>query len=52
MAWAVRKGELERNKVSKEVLDIADGDMTDKEIKEFMVLKESSHLVDYLLNQL
>lgn len=36
MAYAVRKGKLERNKVSKEVLDIADGDMTDKEIKDFM----------------
>lgn len=52
MAWAVRKGELERSKVSKEVLDIADGDMTDQEIKEFMVLKESVGLRNYLLNQL
>lgn len=52
MAWAVRKGELERSKVSKEVLDIADGDMTDQEIKEFMALKESASLRDYLLNQL
>lgn len=40
MAWAVRKGELDRNKVSDEVLKIADSDMSDKEIKEFMVLKE------------
>lgn len=52
MAWAVRKGELKRSKVSKEVLDIADGDMTDQEIKEFMALKESASLRDYLLNQL
>jgi hypothetical protein len=52
MAWAVRKGELERSKVSKEVLDIVDGDMTDQEIKEFMVLKESVGLRNYLLNQL
>jgi len=52
MAWAVRKGELERSKVSKEVLNIADGDMTDQEIKEFMVLKESMSLKHYLLNQL
>lgn len=49
MAWAVRKGELARSKASKSVLDIADGDMTDEEIKEFMVLKEGlCHLVDYL----
>lgn len=51
MAYAVRKGKLERNKVSKEVLDIVDGDMTDQEIKDFMVLKES-HLIDYLRNKL
>lgn len=41
MAYAVRKGELERSKVTKSVLDIADGDMTDKEIKDFMELKEN-----------
>lgn len=41
MAYAVRKGELERSKVTKSVLDIADSDMTDKEIKDFMELKES-----------
>lgn len=41
MAYAVRKGELERNKVTKSVLDIADGDMTDEEIKDFMELKEN-----------
>lgn len=51
MAYAVRKGKLERSKVSKEVLDIVDGDMTDQEIKDFMVLKES-HLIDYLRNKL
>ena len=41
MAYAVRKGELERSKVTKTVLDIADSDMTDKEIKDFMELKEN-----------
>lgn len=41
MAYAVRKGELSRDKVTQSVLDIADGDMTDKEIKDFMELKES-----------
>lgn len=35
MALAVRKGELERSKVNKEVLDIVDGDMTNKEIEDF-----------------
>ena len=35
MALAVRRGELERSKVSKEVLDIVDGKMTDKEIEDF-----------------
>lgn len=52
MAWAVRKGELDRSKVSKEVLELADSDITDKELKEFMVLKESVSLVDYLKNNL
>lgn len=33
MAWAVRKGELPRNEVSKEILDIADGELSDKELK-------------------
>lgn len=51
MAWAVRKGELDRSKVSDEVLKIADSDMSDKEIKEFMILKESLSLRNYLLNQ-
>lgn len=41
MAYAVRKGELSRDKVTQSVLDIADGDMTDKEIKDFMELKEN-----------
>lgn len=47
MAYAVRKGKLARNKVTKSVLDIADGDMTDKELKEFMV-KESKSLMEYI----
>jgi len=51
MAWAVRKGDLDRSKVSDEVLKIADSDMSDKEIKEFMVLKESMSLRNYLSNQ-
>lgn len=50
MAYAVRKGKIARNKVTKAVLDIADGDMTDKEIKDFMV-KEST-LMDYIKEKL
>ena len=42
MALAVRKGDLEKSKVSKSVLDIVNGDMTDDEIKDFTVLKESN----------
>ena len=51
MAYAVRKGKLARNKVTKAVLDIADGDMTDKDIQEFMV-KEESTLMDYIKEKL
>lgn len=35
MALAVRRGELERSKVNKEVLGIVDSDMTNKEIEDF-----------------
>ncbi len=35
MALAVRKGELKRSEVGKEVLDIADGDMSTSEIEKF-----------------
>lgn len=35
MALAVRRGEMKRSEVYKEVLDIVDGDMTDKEIEDF-----------------
>ena len=35
MALAVRKGEMKRSDVWKEVLDIVDSDMTDKEIEDF-----------------
>ena len=41
MALAVRKGDLPRNKVWKSVLDIVDSDMTNKEIEDFTVMKES-----------
>ena len=35
MALAVRKGEMKRSEVDDNVLDIVDGDMTDKEIEDF-----------------
>lgn len=52
MTYAVRKGKLKRSEVTKSVLDIADGDMTDSEIKEFMELKESyiQDFENYMLN--
>lgn len=39
MALAVRKGEMKRDEVTKEVLDIVDGKMTDKEIEDFASTK-------------
>lgn len=49
MALAVRKGELKRTEVDKKVLKIVDSDMTDKQIADFTVLKESfSSLKDYI----
>ena len=35
MALAVRKGEMKRSDVNKKVLDIVDGDMSNKEIEDF-----------------
>jgi len=35
MALAVRKGEMKRSDVDKNVLDIVDGEMTNKEIEDF-----------------
>ena len=39
MAIAVRKKEMKRSEVDKEVLDIVDSDMTDKEIEDFAKTK-------------
>lgn len=52
MALAVRKGELKRSEVHQSVLDIVDSEMTNKEIEEFTVLKESSiiSLSEFLSN--
>lgn len=41
MAYAIRKGKLERNAVTQAVLDIVDSNMTDEQIKDFMELKEN-----------
>ena len=35
MALAVRKGEMKRSEVNKNVLDIVDSEMTNKEIEDF-----------------
>lgn len=51
MAHAVRKGELKRSEVSKEVLDIVDGKMTDKEIEDFAKTKHKG-LKEYLKEHL
>ena len=50
MAYAVRKGKLKRSEVHQSVLDIVDGDMTDQEIKDFMV-KECG-LTEYIKESL
>ena len=41
MAYAVRHGKINRNRVSQSVLDLADSDMTDEQLKHFFILKES-----------
>lgn len=47
MALAVRRGDIERSKVDQEVLDIADGKMTDKQIEDFAHTKHKG-LKEYL----
>ena len=41
MALAVRRGDMKRSDVWKEVLDIVDSDMTDKEIEDFASTKHN-----------
>ena len=50
LALAVRNGDLKREEVSKSVLDIVDGNMTNEQIKDFTVLEEALHisLSDYI----
>lgn len=51
IALAVRKGDMKRNEVDQSVLDIVDGDMTDKQIEDFA---STSHkgLKEHLLERL
>lgn len=49
IALAVRRGDIPRSKVDKAVLDIVDGDMTDKQIEDFAKYKS---LNEYLNEQL
>lgn len=42
MALAIRKGEMKRSDAWKEVLDIVDSDMTDKEIEDFASTKHDN----------
>lgn len=49
MALAVRRGELKRSDVDDVVLDIVDGDMTDKQIRDFAKTKNlKEHLQELL----
>lgn len=47
MALAVRRGKLKRSEVNKSVLDIVDGEMTNKEIEEFA--KSTNESLKYYL---
>lgn len=51
MALAVRRGELKRTEVEKEVLDIVDSDMTDKDIEDFASTKHKG-LKEYIKESL
>lgn len=48
MALAARKGDLEVSKLKGAALDIYKSDMTNKEIEDFTVMKESVSLKEYL----
>lgn len=50
LALAVRNGDMKRDEVSKSVLDIVDGNMTDDQIKDFTVLESTLKisLSDYI----
>jgi predicted NAD/FAD-binding protein len=51
LALIVRKGNLERSKVDQNILDIVDGDMTNKQIEDFAKTRKKSlkeHLTESL----
>ena len=50
MAYAARKGKLKVGELKGAALDIYKSDMTDSEIKDFMVLKENRGLFEYINN--
>ena len=52
MALAVRKGELKRDDVDSSVLDIVDGDMTDKQIEDFAKTKGLKEYLNEQLNKI
>ena len=52
MALAVRKGELKRDDVDGVVLDIVDGDMTDKQIEDFAKTKGLKEYLNEQLNKI
>ena len=49
MALAVRRGELKRSEVEQSVLDIVDGEMTDKQIEDFAKTKGLKEHLESLL---
>ena len=51
MALAVRSGEIKRSDVNQSVLDIVDGEMTDKQIEDFASTKHKG-LKESLLESL
>ena len=51
MALAVRRGEMKRSEASKDVLDIVDSEMTDKEIEDFASTKHKG-LKDHIKESL
>ena len=51
MALAVRRGELSKSNVNKEVLDIVNSDMSDKQIEDFATTKHKG-LKEYVSERL
>ena len=47
MAYAVRRGKMKRSDVNNDVLDIADSDMSDDDIRDF-ASTHTKHLKDHI----